>query len=172
MTLRDIKLVVMDVDGVLTDGTIAIDEAGGETKHFNVRDWTGIVYLERAGIRTAILSGRTASAVTHRAKEAGVSEVHQGAKDKLPVLREMMKRLGLRPEEVAYIGDDLMDIPVAREVGFAVAVADAHEELKSRCHHVTAAPGGRGAVRELAEHILKAQDKWSTIMKRYVGSSE
>jgi 3-deoxy-D-manno-octulosonate 8-phosphate phosphatase (KDO 8-P phosphatase) len=171
VALSDIKLVVMDVDGVLTDGTISVDEAGRETKHFNVRDWTGIAYLERAGIRTAILSGRTSAAVTHRAREVGMSEVHQGAKEKLPVLREMLKRLGLKPGEVAYIGDDLMDIPVAREVGFAVAVADAHEELKSRCHHVTAAAGGKGAVRELAEHLLKAQDKWATIMKRYVGDS-
>jgi 3-deoxy-D-manno-octulosonate 8-phosphate phosphatase (KDO 8-P phosphatase) len=108
--------------------------------------------------------------VVHRAREAGISEVHQGVKDKLAVVEDLMRRLGLKREEVAYIGDDVTDIPAARAAGFSVAVADAHEELKARCDHVTRNPGGKGAVRELAEVILKAQDKWAVVMKRYIGT--
>ena len=168
MALKDIKLLIMDVDGVLTDGTISVSSDGSETKHFNVRDWTGIKYLQRVGIQTALVSGNESDAVARRAEYIGIKEVHQGAKDKLPIISDMIRRLGLKPEEVAYIGDDLTDIPAARGVGFSVAVADAHEELKSCCDHVTEAPGGRGAVRELAEAILKAQDKWAVIMQRYL----
>jgi 3-deoxy-D-manno-octulosonate 8-phosphate phosphatase (KDO 8-P phosphatase) len=170
--LKDVRLVIVDVDGVLTDGTLSLSDEGVETKHFNVRDWTGIAFLERAGIRTAIVSGRASNAVELRARETGVTEVHLGAKDKLPVVRELMQRLALGPEEVAYIGDDVLDIPVARAVGFSVAVADAHEELKAHCDLVTKSPGGKGAVRELAEVILKTQDKWNTIMKRYLGTED
>jgi len=160
-------MVIMDVDGVLTDGTISVSSDGSETKHFNVRDWTGIKYLQRVGIQTALVSGNQSDAVTQRAEYVGIKEVHQGLKDKLPAVRDMIRRLGVKAEEVAYIGDDLTDIPPAREVGFSVAVADAHEELKSCCDHVTEATGGTGAVRELAETILKAQDKWTVIMQRY-----
>ena len=167
MALEDIKLLIMDVDGVLTDGTISVSSDGSETKHFNVRDWTGIKYLQRMGIETALVSGNTSEAVSQRAEYIGIREVHQGAKDKLPVVRDIIKRVGLKREEVAYVGDDLTDIPPTREVGWSVAVADAHEELKSHCDHVTMSPGGRGAVRELAEMILKAQGKWATVMKRY-----
>ncbi|HUW56632.1 MAG TPA: HAD hydrolase family protein [Planctomycetota bacterium] len=170
MTLEHIKLLIMDVDGVLTDGTISVSTDGSETKHFNVRDWTGIKYLQRVGIQTALVSGNTSEAVSQRAEYIGIKEVHQGAKDKLPVVRDIIKRAGLKRGEVAYLGDDLTDIPPVREVGFSAAVADAHEELKSRCDHVTTAPGGRGAVRELAEMILKAQGKWAGIMKRYLNT--
>lgn len=168
MGLKEIKLLVTDVDGVLTDGTVVVGPDGGETKRFNVRDGTGIKYLQRQGIAVAFLSGRSSPAVAHRAQELGVVEVHMGAKDKLPVLREMMKRLYVEPSEVAYVGDDLVDIPAAREVGFSAAPADAHEELKSCCDYVTSLGGGRGALREIAEVILKAQDKWSGIMARYL----
>ena len=172
LDLTAIKLVILDVDGVLTDGTITVSDDGAESKHFNVRDWSGIAYLERAGIRVAIVSGRASKAVAHRAREVGVAEVHQGAKRKLPVVRDLLARLGVKPEEAAYVGDDLMDIPPARIVGFSVAVADAHEEYRSRCMHVTTRPGGRGAVREVAEMILKAQGKWAAIMKRYLEPDE
>ena len=172
MALRDIQLVILDVDGVLTDGTISISDDGVETKHFNVRDWTGIVYLERAGVRVAIVSGRTSKAVARRAREVGVAEVHQGAKRKLPVVLDLLRRLGVKPAHAACVGDDLVDIPVAQAVGFSVAVADAHEELKRRCRHVTTRRGGEGAVREVAEMILKAQGKWDAIMKRYCDRDE
>jgi len=168
--LKDIRLVILDVDGVLTDGTLSLSDEGVETKHFNVRDWTGIAFLERVGIRTAVVSGRASKAVEMRARETGITEIHLGAKDKLPVVREMMERLGLGPEEVAYLGDDVLDIRAAQAVGFSAATADAHEELKAHCEFVTKKSGGKGAVRELAELILKAQGKWDVIMKRYLGT--
>jgi len=167
MALTDIKLVVSDVDGVLTDGTVSILPDGTEVKHFNVHDWTGIKYLMRVGLQVALISGRESPAVTHRAHHVGITEVHQGAKDKLPILEDVLKRLGLTAAEAAYIGDDLPDIPPARHAGVSVAVADAHEELKQRCDVVTQACGGQGAVREFAEMLLKAQGKWDTIMTRY-----
>jgi len=168
MGLEDIKLLILDVDGVLTDGTISVSSDGSEAKRFCVRDWTGIKYLQRVGIQVALVSGNRSDAVTQRAEYIGIAEVHQGAKDKLPVVRDIMRRLGVEPREVAYMGDDLTDIPAAGEVGFSTATADAHEELKVRSDHVTQTAGGAGAVRELAEMILKARGKWATIMKRYL----
>lgn len=168
MGLEDIKLLIADVDGVLTDGMILVSSGGAESKRFHVRDWTGIKYLMRAGIEVALVSGNVSDAVTQRAEYIGITEVHQGAKFKLPVVREIIERLGVTREQTAYIGDDLPDIPAAREVGFSVAVADAHPELKSRVDYVTNAAGGEGAVRELAEKMLKAQGKWDFIMERYL----
>jgi 3-deoxy-D-manno-octulosonate 8-phosphate phosphatase (KDO 8-P phosphatase) len=168
MGLKDVKLLIADVDGVLTDGTILILPDGSECKRFAVRDWTGVKYLQRSGLQFALVSGNTSDAVTQRARYIGVTEVHQGAKRKGPVVAEMIARLGLKPEEVAYIGDDLLDIPPARMVGFSVAVADAHEELKRHVDHVTRARGGEGAVREVIEDILKAQDRWGLILSRYL----
>ncbi len=172
MPLETIKLVILDVDGVLTDGTISVSDDGVETKHFNVRDWTGIVYLERSGVRVAIVSGRASKAVEIRAREVGIAEVHQGVKRKLPVVLDLMQRLGVSPDETACVGDDLMDIPVAGAVGLSFAPADAHEEMKRRATRLTSKPGGKGAVREVAELILKAQGKWNAIMKRYLDRDE
>ena len=172
MGLEHVKLLIADVDGVLTDGGLYVSSDGSETKRFNVRDWTGVKYLRRVGIEVALVSGNVSDAVAQRAAYIGIEEVHQGAKEKLPVVREIIARLGLKREEVAYIGDDLLDIPPAREVGFSAAVADAHEELTSRVDHVTRARGGEGAVRELAEDILKAQGKWDTIMQRYLAADD
>ena len=168
MPLEDIKLLILDVDGVLTDGMITVSSDGSESKRFNVRDWTGLKYLQRVGIEVALISGNVSDAVTQRAEYIGIAEVHQGAKFKLPVVRDIIERLEMKPAEVAYIGDDLLDIPPAREVGFSVAVADAHPELLERVDHVTRARGGEGAVRELAENLLKAQGKWGLIMQRYL----
>ncbi len=168
MDLKDIKLVILDVDGVLTDGSLYVSDEGVETKRFDVRDWTGIVYLERAGIRVAIVSGRPSKAVEVRARDVGVATVRLNAKRKLPVVLDVMRELGFEPSETAYVGDDLLDIPPAGAAGFPVAVADAHEEYKSRCRHVTACRGGEGAVREFAETVLKAQGKWALVMKRYL----
>ncbi|HUU43538.1 MAG TPA: HAD-IIIA family hydrolase [Planctomycetota bacterium] len=168
MSLEHVKLLIADVDGVLTDGMLYVSTDGSETKRFNVRDWTGIKYLRRAGVEVALVSGNSSDAVTQRAEYIGITEVHQGAKFKLPVVKEMIARLKLRREEVAYIGDDLLDIPPCRAVGFSVAVADAHPELIGRVDHVTKARGGEGAVREIAEEILKALGKWDLIMRRYL----
>lgn len=162
-----IRMVVMDCDGVLTDGRAITISSGGEALAFNVRDGTGIVYLQRAGIRTAILTGRDVEAVRARAQTLGIKDVVQGAKVKLDGYEQIRARAALADEEIAYIADDLPDIPVLRRVGLAVAVADAAPEVIAEADLVTERRGGDGAVRELAEFILKAQAKWAAILERY-----
>ena len=168
MGLEDIKLMVIDVDGVLTDGRIFCTDGGEELKVFHVKDGTGIVYWHRAGLKSAIISGRTSRAIEHRARELGISDVYQGAQRKLDVYEKIIEKHGLRDEEVCYVGDDLIDLPVLRRVGFSVAVPDSPEEVLSVADYVTKAPGGGGAVREVVEKVLKSQGKWENIMKRYV----
>jgi len=158
---RRVKLVVFDVDGVLTDGTVFLTPAGKEMKAFNVLDGAGIKYLERGGIAAAILSGRRASAVNHRARELGIAYVLQGCKRKLEGLDQLAKRAKVPLDAVCFVGDDLPDIPVMRKVGLAVAVAGARPEVKSAAHWVTQTGGGHGAAREVAERILKVQGKWT-----------
>ena len=165
--MKNIKLVIIDVDGVLTDGTIYIDSNGRETKAFHVLDGTGIAYLHRAGIKTAIISGRTCEAVIYRAKELNIEDVYQGAKNKIDVYIKILEKYALNDEEVCYIGDDLIDLPIIYRVGFPVAVANASPIVKSLSAYVTKVRGGCGAVREVAEKILKFQDKWHLIMERY-----
>lgn len=165
--MKDIKLVIIDVDGVLTDGAIYIDDEGRETKAFNVLDGTGISYLHRVDIKTAIISGRVSKAVDHRAKELNIAEVYQGAKNKLDVYNEILEKYSLKDEEVCYIGDDLIDLPIFYRVGFPVAVANAMTIVKQYSAYVTKAKGGCGAVREIAEKIIKFQEKWNIIMERY-----
>jgi 3-deoxy-D-manno-octulosonate 8-phosphate phosphatase (KDO 8-P phosphatase) len=165
--MKNIKLVIIDVDGVLTDGAIYIDSDGRETKAFHVLDGTGIAYLHRAGIKVAIISGRTCKAVIHRARELCIEDVYQGAKNKLDAYKEIMQKYALRDEEICYIGDDLIDLPILYRVGFPVAVANATPPVKQHSAYVTKARGGYGAVREVAEKILKYQDKWDLIMERY-----
>ncbi len=168
MGLEDIKLMVIDVDGVLTDGRIFCTDGGEEMKVFHVKDGSGIVYWHRAGLKSAIISGRTSRAVEHRARELGISDVYQGAQRKLDVYEKIIEKHGLRDEEVCYVGDDLIDLPVLRRVGFSVAVPNSPEEVLSAADYVTKAPGGGGAVREVVEKVLKSQGKWEGIMKRYV----
>lgn len=158
---------MMDVDGVLTDGSIIFDEQGVETRSFNAQDGAGIKYLHRVGLKTAIITGRRSKAVEMRAGELGVTEVVQDAKDKLEAYRALLQKHRLSDEEVAYIGDDLTDLPVLGRVGFAACVPEAPQEVKSSCDYVTSRPGGKGAVRELVELILKAQGRWPEILKRY-----
>lgn len=169
---RRVRLLVLDVDGVLTDGRIIYDSEGRETKQFYVRDGSAVKWLIRAGVEVAWLSGRTSPVVEVRARELGVREVIQGAKQKLPALRRLLRRLGFSPQEVCYVGDDLPDIPVLRRVGVACAVADAPEEVKAVCQVVTRAPGGRGAVREVAERILRARGAWEELLGRYYGRGD
>jgi len=165
--VKGIKLVIIDVDGVLTDGAIYIDADGRETKAFNVLDGTGISYLHRVNIKTAIISGRTSKAVEHRAKELNITEVYQGIKNKLDAYNEILAKYSLKDEEVCYIGDDLIDLPIFYRVGFSVAVANAMPVVKQYASYVTKASGGCGAVREVAEKIIKFQEKWHVIMERY-----
>ncbi|MFW6158483.1 MAG: KdsC family phosphatase [Planctomycetota bacterium] len=166
--LKPIKLVIMDVDGVLTDGSIVVNPDGSEQKVFNVKDGSGIKYLQRNGVRTAIISGRDCEPVEHRAADLGIDYCVTGAIDKLPAYREVLQRAGLGDGAVCYIGDDLPDLPPMRHAAVPVAVADASDEVRARAAYVTRARGGGGAVRELAELILEAQDKWKRVMARYL----
>jgi 3-deoxy-D-manno-octulosonate 8-phosphate phosphatase (KDO 8-P phosphatase) len=166
--MRAVRMVVMDVDGVLTDGRIWLMEGGREMKQFHVHDGTGIKFLQRAGVITAIITGRESSAVNDRAQELGIPIVYQDAKVKTDALDDILRREKLDAREVCYIGDDMTDIPVMRMAGVAVAVSNARPEVKQIAHYITSVAGGCGAVREVAELLLKAQDKWEdVIMARY-----
>ncbi len=155
-----IRLLLSDVDGVLTDGSIIVDNAGIESKAFHVRDGLGIKLWQDSGFTFGLLSSRNSQIVKMRASELGVKLVRQGHADKLPIAREIFSELRLSPEEVCYIGDDLPDVPVLNLVGLPVAVADAAEEARQAATWVTEKMGGRGAVRELIERIMKAKGCW------------
>jgi 3-deoxy-D-manno-octulosonate 8-phosphate phosphatase (KDO 8-P phosphatase) len=159
-----IELLVVDVDGVLTDGVIMMDAAAPETKRFHVRDGLGYALWHRAGKHSAILSGRRAGAVNRRAAELAIPHVLQGHDAKDGPFRDLIERLGLEPAQVCYVGDDLPDLPVLRAVGLAACPADAVAEVRDAAHLVARAPGGRGAVREVIEVILKSQGKWSSVI--------
>jgi len=162
-----VKLLILDVDGVLTDGRLYSHDDGTESKAFDVRDGHGIKMLNHAGIETAIISGRSSPSVDKRASDLGITDVVQGVRDKVPILEKLLSEKGLQPEEVAFVGDDVVDLPVMTRVGLAVAVADASEFLFDAAHYVTLAPGGRGAVREVGELIIAVQGLWSTVSGRY-----
>lgn len=167
-----IELLVVDVDGVLTDGVIAVDDRGVETKHFHVRDGSGIRLWQKAGKRAAILSGRSAPLVDIRAAELGIAPVIQGAAEKGEPFRALIAGLGLDARQVCYVGDDLADLPVLTAVGLAACPADAAPEVLRVAHVVTAAPGGRGAVREVVEMILKQQGLWEGLLASYLRREE
>ena len=169
--LRKIRLLLLDVDGVMTDGRIIYDDQGRESKVFDVKDGHGIKLLQRAGIRIGIITGRQSAVVDRRAEELGIDLVYQGVKDKLVPLHEIVQKTGLSLEEIGYAGDDVIDLPVLRRVGFAATVADAVEELKPHVHYVTHAGGGRGAVREICELLLKETGRWEMVMTRYFAES-
>lgn len=165
--IAKIRLLICDVDGVLTDGGIIIDACGIETKRFDVKDGHGLKLLQRAGIQVALLTGRTSQVVSHRAKELHITEVIQGAKQKKEAYNVLKERTGYQDEEIAYIGDDVVDIPVLRHVGVAFAVQDAVDEVKAVSHYVASLPGGKGAVREIVQLILQTQKLWDSVMERY-----
>lgn len=153
-----IKLMAFDVDGVFTDGSLTFDEDGKEYKTFNAKDGQGIVCVERAGIITAIITARENGTITHRAKNLGIVETHQGAKYKLPVLEQIMAKYNLVPENVSYMGDDLPDICVLEKVGLSCCPSDASDEVKNICEFVSTKQGGRGAIRELCDFVLRSQN--------------
>lgn len=161
-----IKLLLLDVDGVLTDGRIIIDDRGVETKQFHVRDGQGIALLKRAGIEIGFITGRSSAVVRHRAKDLGVGLVYQGVANKLSCYEEIKCQQRLKDEQIAYVGDDMIDLPVLLRAGLAFSVADGWPGLASRVDYVTAAAGGQGAVREVAELLLKAQGKWPKLTSR------
>ena len=166
--LADIKLLVLDVDGVLTDGGLIINSDGSESKIFNTRDGHGMRLWQRAGLKIAFLSARTSEPTTHRAEQLQIDHCLQECHYKLPALKELLKNERLSPENVAYIGDDLTDLPPIRFVAFGVTVPDAPDELKQHADYITTSPGGKGAVREVIELILKTTDKWPQLMERYL----
>lgn len=166
--LSEIKLLVLDVDGVMTDGTIIINSDGSESKFFNSLDGHGIRMWRRAGMEIALISGRDSLPTKFRAKQLGIEHVFQDCHEKMPTLERLIEKLKLSPQQVAYVGDDLMDIPIMRYVGFSVAVANAVSEAKEHADYVTTCSGGEGAVRETIEYILKKSGKWRKLVKRYI----
>lgn len=166
-----VKLLLMDVDGVMTDGTLwnVPDGQGGfaESKGFDSQDGIALQWLSWNGIRAGVISGRVSPATEIRAKQCKMSYIYQGHIEKIPILEEIILDAGVASDEIAYIGDDLTDIVVMRRVGFAVAVDNARREVKSAANYVTAAKGGQGAVREVAELILSAQGLWNALLEKY-----
>lgn len=162
--ISPVRLLLLDVDGVLSDGRIVYDAHGTEIKTFDVKDGHGIKMLQKAGIAVGIISGRTSRVVNVRAKELGIDILYQGISDKSLPYNEITEQLGLRDEEIAYIGDDVVDLPILRRVGFAVATADAVDDIRPYVHYVTNRYGGRGAVREVCDLILKVRGDWQTVM--------
>lgn len=164
-----IELILSDVDGVLTDGGISYDNQGIEYKQFHVRDGLGIKFWQRVGGTFGLLTARSSHIVRVRAAELGIDLIRQGFDDKLAVAQQILEQLKLPPHKVCYIGDDLADIPLLQFVGLGVAVANAADDVLAIAHHVTRNEGGRGAVREVIESILKSQGRWDEVIRRYSG---
>lgn len=165
---RQIRLVVFDVDGVLTDGSLFLGDDGQEYKAFHSRDGHGMKMLQRAGVAIGIITGRSSRVVEHRMANLGVRHVYQGQLDKLPAYRQLLETLGVEPPQVAYVGDDVVDLPVMLRVGLAIAVQDAHPQVKRHAHWITPSPGGRGAARDVCELIMDAQGSLEAQMARYL----
>jgi len=166
-----IKLVIFDVDGVLTDGSLFLSDDGQEYKAFNSKDGFGMRLLQDAGIDIAIITGRESTLVKLRMEELGITQVMQGRREKGPALDEMMEKTGLTIEQIAYVGDDVVDLPIMSRVGLSIAVQDARPIVKKHAHWITESVGGRGAGRDVCELILEAHGKWDDIINKYLGRS-
>jgi 3-deoxy-D-manno-octulosonate 8-phosphate phosphatase (KDO 8-P phosphatase) len=164
---QTIKLAIFDVDGVLTNGTLFMGDDGQEYKAFNSRDGHGMKMLVANGVETAIITGRQSDVVTHRARDINIKYLHQGALEKLPVYEKLIAELGLTPEQTAFVGDDIVDLPIMLRAGLSVAVADAHPMVKEHSHWVTPGAGGCGAAREFCEMVMFAQGNYAAEMQRY-----
>jgi 3-deoxy-D-manno-octulosonate 8-phosphate phosphatase (KDO 8-P phosphatase) len=167
-----VRLILFDVDGVLTDGKLLVHADGGESKIFDIKDGTGIVWAQRLGLTVGFLSARSSAATAQRAAQLGITLLHQGVAGKLETYEQIADSLMLDDEEVAYMGDDILDLPVLARVGLAAAPADAAEDVRSRVHWVAKANGGNGAARELIEVILRAQGLWDTVLATYLNVPE
>jgi 3-deoxy-D-manno-octulosonate 8-phosphate phosphatase (KDO 8-P phosphatase) len=165
--LAKIKLLLLDVDGVLTDGRIIYDSQGNELKAFDVKDGHGLKMLQRAGIEVGIITGRSSQVVIRRAAELGIKILYQGALSKLEPYQEILSQQGLTDEQVAYVGDDVVDLPILRRVGFSATVADAVADVLPLVNYVASKPGGRGAVREICDLLIKASGRWEELTCRY-----
>jgi len=166
-----IKLVLFDVDGVLTDGRLILGDDGQEYKAFHSQDGHGMKMLQRSGVATGIITGRTSRVVEHRVKNLNVAHVFQGVEDKLPVYDRLLRQLDLYPEESAFVGDDIVDLPIMLKAGLAIAPANAHALVKQHAHWVTPSGGGQGAAREVCELILFAQGNYDRAMLPYLETS-
>jgi 3-deoxy-D-manno-octulosonate 8-phosphate phosphatase (KDO 8-P phosphatase) len=164
---KDIKLVIFDVDGVLTDGSIIIGDDGQEYKAFHSRDGHGMKLLQYTGVELAIITGRTSTVVEHRMSALGINHVYQGQRVKLPAFEQLIKMLSLKPEQCAYVGDDWVDLAIMKRVGLAIAVQDADNLVKETAHWVTEAKGGKGAAREVCELIMKGQGTLQDQIERH-----
>lgn len=166
-SIEKIKLLLLDVDGILTDGRIIYDNNGVESKAFHVRDGHGLKMLQRVGFKVGIITGRESNVVSHRAKELGIELVYQGAKNKMIPYLEILEKTGLVDEQVAYVGDDLVDLPILRRVGCSFTVADAVTDIKPYVDYITSLAGGCGAVREICDLLLRQSGKWNEATARY-----
>lgn len=166
--LKDIRLLLLDVDGVLTDGSITYTDSGEQIKTFNAKDGLGLRLLMEAGIDVGIVTARVAGALHHRCDNLGITLVFDGVRDKAKALEDICAHTRIKAEQIAFMGDDLIDLPAMTRVGFAFSVADACDEVKARADMITDRPGGRGAVRQACEAILKARGLWESIISGYV----
>jgi 3-deoxy-D-manno-octulosonate 8-phosphate phosphatase (KDO 8-P phosphatase) len=166
-SIEQIRLLLLDVDGVLTDGRITYDNHGVESKSFHVRDGHGLKLLQRAGIKVGIITGRSSHVVSHRAAELGIDIVYQGAKNKLEPYEQILQDLNLTDAQVAYAGDDLVDLPILRRVGCSFTVADGVADIKPYVDYITTLPGGQGAVREICDMLLRQSGNWDSVTDRY-----
>jgi 3-deoxy-D-manno-octulosonate 8-phosphate phosphatase (KDO 8-P phosphatase) len=167
-----IKLLLFDVDGVLTDGKILLHADGSESKTFDIKDGTAIVWAQRLGLTVGFLSARTSAATSQRAAQLGITLLHQGVRSKLDTYDQIADSLMLDDEQVAYMGDDILDLPVLSRVGLAAAPADAAEDVRTRVHWVSRCNGGFGAARDLIETILRAQGRWDSIVATYMAQAQ
>jgi 3-deoxy-D-manno-octulosonate 8-phosphate phosphatase (KDO 8-P phosphatase) len=165
---RNIKLVIFDVDGVLTDGRLIMGDDGLEYKAFNTQDGLGMKLLKASGVDMAIITGRTSNVVTKRAESTGIGHFYQGVEDKLEAFHDLLEQTGLQPEQCAFMGDDVVDLPPMRRCGLALTVPDAHHLVKEHAHFVATRPAGRGAVREACEFIMQAQGTYDAQMAQYL----
>lgn len=168
--MNKIKLVIFDVDGVMTDGALIIGDDGQEYKRFYARDGLGIRMLQNSGVELAIITGRTSSVVSHRAKDLDIEHVYQGYRDKVPAYRDLCTKLNIKRIETAFMGDDVIDLPLMLSAGLALSVADAHPLVKQHAHWISEIEGGRGAVRDACEKIMYAQNTLDTQMQQYLSS--
>ena len=167
-----VRLILFDVDGVLTDGTLLLHADGTESKVFDIKDGTGIVWAQRLGLTVGLLSARSSAATAHRAAQLGITLVHQGVASKLETYEQIVRAMKLDDGEIAYMGDDILDLPVLARVGLAAAPADAVDDVRARVHWIANAKGGAGAARELIELILRAQGLWESVLATYLAASQ
>ncbi|MCX7089370.1 MAG: 3-deoxy-manno-octulosonate-8-phosphatase KdsC [Methylococcales bacterium] len=165
---KKLRLLILDVDGVLTDGKLFFDAQGVEYKSFHARDGHGIKLLQQSGVKVAVISGRNSAVVALRMQSLGVELVYQGHENKVAAFNEILQRLALEPEQVAHVGDDVLDLPLMVRVGLAIAVQDAHFTVKKHAHWCTQLPGGNGAVREVCDLIMQAQGSFDAAVNRYL----